>query len=84
MLKYKSSGYCSLYLFYIDVRVGIGAFLQTLTPPKMLSDSDSTALFQPIKKVHAAVLKVPQIVKQVLRGYGVILWAAVFLFMFGL
>jgi hypothetical protein len=38
---------------------------------------------KPIKKVHAVVLNIIQIVKQVLRVWcGVILWAAVLLFMF--
>jgi hypothetical protein len=35
----------SIYLrFYIEVRVGVGTFLPSPTPPKIPSDSDSTAL----------------------------------------
>jgi hypothetical protein len=35
----------SIYLrFYMEVRVGVGTFLPTPTPPKIPSDSDSAAL----------------------------------------
>jgi hypothetical protein len=49
----------SIYLrFYI--KVGVSTFLPTLTPPKIPSDSDSTALdVRERRKLSAAVISVP-------------------------
>jgi hypothetical protein len=37
-----------IYLtFDVEIKLGVGTFLLTLTPHKMPSDSDSTALYVP-------------------------------------